>query len=263
MHDSVLTGNVSTIRSPATISCLVLGCVMLGSFVVWVDRQERNGGVALIKNSLWRNKAFSSVCISVFLSWGAFNACEALLTFLFQDVQKLSGLESALRFLPCTVSGAAVEVVMALNVHKIKANWALLVSMVGSATASLLLAVMARNSSYWEFVFPAVVLNPVGCDVLYTISNLVITAEFPPNTQGLAGGVFNTASQIGKSVGLALSAIIAASITRHQEKSLDRGTRLFEGYQAGWWFTCALTVATMVVVGWGLKGIGKVGLKRE
>lgn len=72
---------------------------------------------------------------------------------------------------------------------------------------------MKVRASYWEFVFPALALNVIGPDTLFTVSNLVITGVFPAKTQALAGGVFNTVAQIGKSVGLALSAVIATSIT--------------------------------------------------
>jgi hypothetical protein len=46
--------------------------------------------------------------------------------------------------------------------------------------------------------------------VLYTISNLIIADAFPASKQSLAGGVFNTVSQIGNSVGLTIGAVIEA-----------------------------------------------------
>lgn len=60
--------------------------------------------------------------------------------------------------------------------------------------------------------FPAVALNPIGADALFTVSNLVITSVFPSRMQGLADGVFNTIARIGKSVGLATSGVIAAGV---------------------------------------------------
>ena len=47
-----------------------------------------------------------------------------------------------------------------------------------------------------QTAFLANILNPVGADSLFTISNLVITSVFHENTQALAGGVFNTVSQV-------------------------------------------------------------------
>jgi hypothetical protein len=44
--------------------------------------------------------------------------------------------------------------------------------------------------------FLANVFNPTGADSLFTVSNLLITSVFHANTQALAGGVFNTVSQV-------------------------------------------------------------------
>lgn len=123
---------------------------------------------------------------------------------------------------------------------------------------------MREGAPYWAFQFPAVALIPVSADVLYTISQLVITAEFEENKQALAGGVFQTAGQIGKSVGLALSAIVASGITeRINSAEASESERLLQGYRGAWWFTCAATLTCIVVTLWGLRGIGKVGLKRD
>jgi len=44
--------------------------------------------------------------------------------------------------------------------------------------------------------FLANIFNPTGADSLFTIANLLITSVFPTKTQALAGGVFNTVSQV-------------------------------------------------------------------
>lgn len=120
------------------------------------------------------------------------------------------------------------------------------------------------NSSYWSGAFLANTFNPVGADSLFTIANLLTTSVFPPKTQGLAGGVFNTVSQIGKSVGLALVAVIAASVTKDSEfKDKESPRALLQGYRATFWFCFALVLTTLVVSAWGLKRVGKVGHKRE
>ena len=258
------TGNLANIRSAESVSCLTIGGALLPAFVVWINRQEKLGNPVLIRNSLWRNKAFTSICIMVFLVWGSFNATETFLTFLFQDVQGLRATQASIRFLPEPVSGATVNILIGLYVHKLRAKWALVASLAVSAVSPLLLAVMREGASYWEFEFAAVALVPIACDVLYTISQLVITAEFDENTQALAGGVFNTVAQIGKSVGLALSAVVASSITAEMDpRTSSHEHSLLQGYRGAWWFTFAATVICILITLWGLRHIGKVGLKRE
>jgi len=234
---------------------------LIPAFNLWVGRRERQGLPAIIPNSLWRNKVFTTICLCVFLTWGSFNALEQILSLYFQLVQKNSTLQTALHFLPEPISGIVTNVAIGLFVHKVRGD-----VIVGAATAlscvpPLLMALASPSWSYWAAAFPAVVIIPVGADSLFTISNLVITSQFPGSTQGLAGGVFNTVSQVGKSVGLALGAVIANSVTA-RAKGTDEQV-LLEGYKATFWFCLALNVTTLLLGVWGLRKIGKVGLKRD
>lgn len=126
------------------------------------------------------------------------------------------------------------------------------------------MSVIQPEWSYWACAFPATFLNPVGADALFTVSNLVITSVFPAKTQALAGGVFNTIAQVGKSVGLATGAVIASSVTeRSRFEHKESPPALMEGYRAAFWYCFSLSATTAVLFIWGLRGIGKVGMKRE
>lgn len=81
--------------------------------------------------------------------------------------------------------------------------------------ASVLMAIAQPSWSYWACAFLANFLNLIGADGIFTVSNLLIKSMFPPKTQGVAGGVFNTVSQTGKSVGLAVTALVANKVTQH------------------------------------------------
>lgn len=169
---------------------------------------------------------------------------------------------------------------MGLVVHKYAANHLVLIGCVLSCIAPLLMAFAEVHTSFWksgEFVvhahppcmltklgFLANVFNAVGADALFTVSNLLITSVFPAKTQALAGGVFNTVSQIGKTVGLALVAVIASSVTaksKHGDKTSPEA--LLEGYRATFWFCFAATVATVIICLWDLRSIGRVGHKHD
>lgn len=241
-----------------------LSVALIVAFVFWVGRQERLGRTALIKNSLWRNKTFTCICINVFLIWGAFNAFEQILNFFFQEVQSLSALETAWRFLPTPVSGSLSSVVTGLILHRFRADWIINATTVLSSLSPFLMALVDPKWSYWICGFPAIFLNSIGADSLFTVSNIVIASVFPAETQGLAGGVFNTVSQIGKSVGLALVALIANSVTENSSfEDKQSPEALMEGYRAAFWFLFTLCVASLVVSVWGLRAVGNVGRGRE
>jgi hypothetical protein len=90
--------------------------------------------------------------------------------------------------------------------------------------------------------------------VLFTVSNLVISD---------AGGVFNEVSQFGNSVGLAVTAAIAASITDRSSNSHSNEEALMKGYRAAFWTIFTGTAVVVVVSAFGLRKAGFVGKKND
>jgi Na+/melibiose symporter-like transporter len=262
--DSLISEDTAKIREATTLGLLVTAVALIPAFIFWVGRQERLGRPAVIPNSLWKNRIFSVICIGVFMVWGVFNAIETYLTLFFQDVQGLSAIQTSIRFLPTPVGGALANIAMGLIAHRVRADYAVHVGVFLTTVGALLMCILRPEWTYWACAFPAAFLNPIGSDVLYTISSLVITSVFPARTQGLAGGVFNTVAQIGKSVGLATSGVIAASVTNQsQYHNKESPAALMEGLKAAFWYLFALSCATAMLFVWGLRGIGKVGMKRD
>lgn len=144
---STITGSTSDIEEPSSIALLSIAVALIPAFIFWVGRQERLGRPAIIPNSLWRNKIFTTICIAVFLTWGAFNALETILTFYFQKVQLLSATQTSLRFLPSPVSGVLANVAMGLIVHRVPANWLVVVATIISCLAPLTMVSYAYQNS--------------------------------------------------------------------------------------------------------------------
>ena len=127
------------------------------------------------------------------------------------------------------------------------------------------MAITEPQWPYWSTVFLAIALVPVHADVLFTVSNLIISSSYPRENQALAGGVFNVVSMIGNSVGLAVSAAIAASITAHESKgtATNMPDALLKGYHVSFWTMLGCMVLVCLVNYWGLKNVGKVGGKED
>lgn len=94
------------------------------------------------------------------------------------------------------------------------------------------------------------------------MSNLVISDAFPADVQSLAGGVFHEVSQFGNSVGLAVTAAIAASVTEHKNSPSYKDSTM-DGYRAAFWTIFAATFTVVVTTYLGLKKGGIVGKKDE
>ncbi|KAH6721094.1 major facilitator superfamily domain-containing protein [Leptodontidium sp. MPI-SDFR-AT-0119] len=108
---------------------------------------------------------------------------------------------------------------------------------------------------------------PISSYVLFTVANLVITSLFPGEMQGIAGGVFNTISDIGASFGLGVTAVVASSVTMSREGKIGslipESETLMDGYRATFWLCFGVDVLVLGNIGLGLRKIGKVGLKEE
>ncbi|KAJ4219505.1 hypothetical protein NW759_007895 [Fusarium solani] len=232
-------------REPLNIALLSTGLALSPAFGLWMRRQTRLGRPALISNTLWANLPFTAVCATVFLIWGALNAGEQLTALYLQDVRGESALHTSLYFLPAPICGALMNVAIGILLPYLR--------------PSLAVPAGCLVSGYWGAMFQATTLNPLGADLIYTIANLVVTAAFPTKTQALAGSVFNMLAQIGKSVGIATTVVIARQVTAGG----DDKEALLRGYKAGWWYNCGLGFASVAVSFWGLRSVGKLGIKRE
>ncbi|TVY93504.1 putative MFS-type transporter [Lachnellula willkommii] len=261
---ATLSDSVDNIRHPVNIVLLVGSVALILAFILWQGRRERLNLPALIPNSLWRNKVFTSVCLTVLLTNAVANAMETFCSLFFQKVQHVSAFGAAIRILPSLVVGFCIQLTTGLIIHRTSPFILVLTTLALSAGAPLLMAVISPRWPYWYAAFPAQLLSPMACDIMFTIGLLAVSEGFPADTQALAGAVFNTVNQFGQSIGLTLLAVVSAVVTKKTE---DRGKgkdeALFLGFQAGFWTAFALGVPACLVGGFGLRHMGKIGVKRD
>ena len=108
---------------------------------------------------------------------------------------------------------------------------------------------------------------------------LIVSEAFPDKTQALAGAVFNVVTQFGQSIGLALAGILSDTVSQqHQGSPPDKHVNgsgsstvatdppiaaLLLGYRAGFWMCTGWAILACCVGAFGLRKVGKVGLKRD
>lgn len=73
---SIISADLTSIRSAQTASLLALSMVLLLAFPVWMHHRTRRGLAALVPNQLWKNTPFTSTCIMVAISTGIINSIE-------------------------------------------------------------------------------------------------------------------------------------------------------------------------------------------
>ncbi|KAI1841257.1 hypothetical protein JX265_010130 [Neoarthrinium moseri] len=238
------------------IVLLVLGILLLPAFVLWVGYRERNNLPALVPNSLWKNAVFSTTCITVFVTWAVFNAFQYFGALYFERVVHTTALEASIRFLPMVFVGAGTNIVTGFLVDKVEVGLMVSITAAINVVPPLLMALSTPSRGYWRGDFFAMLLSPLHPDVLFTVSNLIIAKAYPGKSQSLAGAVFNAVSQIGNSVGLAVTAAIASSLAQRKDNS-EEG--LLDGYHAAFWTMFAAMAIVVPITYFGLRRGGKVG----
>lgn len=100
--------------------------------------------------------------------------------------------------------------------------------------------------------------------MIFTVGILLVSEVFPDRTQALAGAVFNTVTQFGQAMGLALMGVVSGSVT-HNSRYADKNApgALLAGYRAGFWTCTGFMALTCFIGALGLRKSGRVGLKRD
>ena len=259
-----LTSGAHEIHKAANIALLILSILLMTAFGFWIQRQERLHRPALIPNPIWKNRTFTSSCLMVVASMAVCQTMEMFCSLFFQQVQQLSALQTSIRFLPSLILGAVLNISTGLFVHKVPAVYLVLITSLLSAGSPLLMATINPKWTYWKAAFPAKLLEPLSVDVLWTVGLLVVSEAFPEDTQALAGGVYNTVGQLGNSIGLAVMGVISTSATQNSRIAGKQSPEaLMVGYRASFWAAFAWMMLACLMGGWGLRKIGKVGLKRD
>lgn len=77
-----LTENLDNIKRGMNIAFLCIAIALIPLFIFWMNRQEKLGKPALIPNRLWRNVAFTSISLTVLLSWAVLQSMELFFSLL-------------------------------------------------------------------------------------------------------------------------------------------------------------------------------------
>ena len=130
-----------------------------------------------------------------------------------QEILGYSPLKAGLAFLPVTGgiivgAGIAQPLVKRAGVRN--------VALVGIVLATIGMVVLSRvpvHGTYARNLLPGLLPMSIGMGLVFVPITLMATGGVSDNDAGLASGLFNTAQQVGGSLGLAILATLAASKT--------------------------------------------------
>lgn len=184
-----------------------VGALVLAAFAVTQVRSSR----PLVPPAFLASSRRVTALVAIALVAAAMAAYFFILALYFQQIQGYSPLRTSAAFLPPV---AAVLFTASVGGRAVRRFGARAVTAAGLGTAALglvLLAGLDAESPYFGLLAAGIALFPVGAGFTFSGATVLAVEDAAPHQAGLAGGVVNTAMEIGPPVGLAVLVPLAAS----------------------------------------------------
>ncbi len=195
--------------SGTTIGFMAIGVAALVVFVLI----ERRSPSPLVPLSMFRRPTLNAANLVAALVFGSFFATIFQASLFMQQVLGYSALRTGVAYLAI----AATAVVIAAGVApralaRLGAGWALAIGQVSSAIGLLLLARVPVDAAYRTDLLPGFVLVGVGIGLSAVSVQVTAFIGIPESVSGLAGGMVETAKEVGGAMGTAI--VASAAIAR-------------------------------------------------
>jgi hypothetical protein len=150
------------------ILMLLLGVFCIIGFSVW----ETIFPYPLLDPTVWKNKTFTLVVLSVSFGYMSFITNEFWIALYMQDIQHFAPLHIAILFLPQALAGGIWSYLGQLLVSKISGVMIMAIGSCAYLIGALLLIFIKENSDYWSLLFPALCITVIGADFQFIVSNV-------------------------------------------------------------------------------------------
>ncbi len=195
--------------SANTIGLLATGLALLALFV-WI---ERRSPAPLVRLSIFRIRTLATADTVLLLVGSGLFGMFFFASLYVQEILGYSPLRAGLAFLPVTAgivigAGLAQQLIRRFGVRN--------VAVLGIALATAGLVVLTQlpvHGSYVSDLLVGLIPLSIGMGLTFVPITLLATGGVDNDDAGLASGLFNTAQQVGGSLGLALMSTFAASRT--------------------------------------------------
>jgi EmrB/QacA subfamily drug resistance transporter len=207
---AIVNGNVAGWTSARTLGLLVAAVVIMGAFVLVESKVK----APLVPLSLFKQRNLTVASIVGVLWSAAMFAWFFLSALYLQLILHYSPLQVGLAFLlPNLIMGAFSLGLSARVVMRFGIRWPLTLGMFLIGAGLALFARAPLEGSFLYDVLPNMLLLGFGIGIAFNPVLLAAMSDVPQEESGLASGVVNTAFMMGGSLGLAILASIAATVT--------------------------------------------------
>ncbi|KAF4568237.1 hypothetical protein EYR40_010365 [Pleurotus pulmonarius] len=236
----------------------------------------------LIPPALWTRSAYrlTAVMLVALLTWASFLGWNFWTQLYYQQYEGLSPVGGMLRMFPMFVTGIICNIIVVMIVARVPVVYILASGTLITACASIFFALIpstTTSTTYWAYGFPSAIFSVFGADFVFAAGTIFIARVVKPEEQSLAGGLFQTMTQLGTALGVTVTTIVFNRVVAQDARRLgldpasnspqggvpDHSEPMLNGYRAAQWTAFAFgAIATVVTVA-TMSGVGIVGDRRE
>jgi EmrB/QacA subfamily drug resistance transporter len=195
--------------SARTIGLIAAGVALLGVFVA----VERRSIAPLVRLGILRVRTLAAADAALLLVASAMFGMFFFASLYVQDVLGYSPLRAGLAFLPVTVGIIAGSVAAQQLIRRFGIRNVAVAGITLAAAGMLVLTRIPVHGSYVGDLLVGLLPMSIGMGLTFVPITLLGTSGVSGDDAGLASGLFNTAQQVGGSLGLAILSTLAASQT--------------------------------------------------
>jgi len=192
-----------------TLSFLGAFAVLTLAFVFWQSRAEQ----PLVPLSLFANPSISiGTLLMMMVAFAMFGAM-FFLGFFFQGVHGLAPLDAGLRMLPMSAGMIFASPLAGMMLSRFGPKLTMAGGLLITAFAMFLMSRLGIDATFIESAIPFVLLA-FGLSPVFVGATEIIVGNAPVELSGVAGGVQQSAMQVGGALGTAiLGAVMASEIS--------------------------------------------------
>jgi MFS family permease len=193
------------------LGLLVGGALLLLWFFLHIRAEERAGEEPLLSTGLFRNRTSNLGLVTQNIQWLMLMGTSFTVAAYLQVVRGYNAIETGVIFTAATL-GILVSSLSAERLAKKYPQRSLIIA--GFVTTIVgvvvLLALAGTSANVWAFA-PGLLLIGLGLGVMLTPSVNVVQSAFPEERQGEISGLSRSVSNLGSSLGTAISGTILVS----------------------------------------------------
>ncbi len=195
--------------SARTLGLGALAFALLAGFIAI----ERRSAAPLMRLSIFRVRTIAVSDTVLLLAASGLFGMFFFASLYVQEILGYSPLEAGLAFLPVTAgiaigAGLSQQLIKRVGVRNIS-----VFGLVVAAAGMLYLTQLPVNGSYVSDLLVGLLPMSIGMGLVFVPVTLLATSGVSADDSGLASGLFNTAQQVGGSLGLAILSTLAATQT--------------------------------------------------